>query len=63
MASLAQVVEQTEAQEVEQNDAVLSMVANYLTKVATFVNNSNLTINNTVGHNSSFVFLWRLIEN
>ena len=50
MASLAQVVEQTEAREVEQNGAVLSTVADYLTEVATFVNNTNATINSMVSH-------------
>lgn len=48
MASLAQSVERTEGQEVEQNGAVLSTVADYLTDVATFVNNPNVTINSTV---------------
>ena len=41
-------MEQTEGNEVEQNGAVLSTVADYLTDVATFVNDPNITINSTV---------------
>ena len=41
-------MEQTEGNEVEQNGAVLRTVADYLTDVATFVNNPNVTINATV---------------
>ena len=48
VAELAQAVKQTEANEVEQNDAVLNTVADYLMEVATFLNNSNITIDSTV---------------
>lgn len=48
-----QAVEQTEAREVEQNRAVLATVANYLTDIATFVADSNITINSTVSLASS----------
>lgn len=48
VAELAQAVKQTEANEVEQNGAVLNTVADYLTEVATFLNNSNITIDSTV---------------
>ena len=43
-------MEQTEGNVVEQNGAVLRTVADYLTDVATFVNNSNVTINATVSY-------------
>ena len=55
VASLAQVVEQTEGNEVEQNGAVLRTVADYLTDVATFVNNTNVTINATVSYTLTFI--------
>lgn len=43
-------MEQTEGNEVEQNGAVLRTVTDYLTDVATFVNNSNVTINAMVSY-------------
>ena len=43
-------MEQTEGNIVEQNGAVLRTVADYLIDVATFVNNSNVTINATVSY-------------
>ena len=43
-------MEQTEENEVEQNGAVLRTVTDYLTDVATFVNNSNVTINAMVSY-------------
>ena len=50
VASLAQAVELTQGNEVEQNSAVLQTVADYLTDVANFVNNTNVTINATVSY-------------
>ena len=44
----AQAVEQTEDREVEQNRAVLATVAGYLTDIATYVADTNITINSTV---------------
>jgi hypothetical protein len=48
VSSLAQVLELTQGNEVEQNSAVLQTIAGYLTDVANFVNNTNVTINATV---------------
>lgn len=44
----AQAVEQTQDREVEQNRVVLATIANYLTDIAIFVADSNITINSTV---------------
>lgn len=49
----AQAVEQTEDRQVEQNRAVLATVAEYLTDIATFVADSNITIDSTVSLASS----------
>ena len=49
-------MEQTEGSEVEQNGAVLRTVADYLTDVATFVNNPNITINSTVSFMQYIVY-------
>ena len=49
---LSQVIEQSENSTVEQNSEVLGAVANYFMNVATFVSDSNVTINITVSHNS-----------
>ena len=49
---LAQVVEQTENGKDEQDSEGLNTVAGYLTKLATFTNDSNLIINTTVSDNS-----------
>ena len=48
---LAQIINQTESSEVEQSSVVLDTVANYLTELANFVNNSNVTINSSVSLN------------
>lgn len=47
---LAQVIEQSERSVVEQNSEVLDTVANYITELAKFVNNSMVIINNTVSY-------------
>ena len=52
MSMLAQVVEQTENGKDEQDSEGLNTVAGYLTKLATFTNDSNLIINTTVSDNS-----------
>lgn len=57
VASLAQAVEQTEGNEVEQNGAVLRTVADYLTDVATFVNNTNITIDSAVSYTLSLLLM------
>ena len=49
----AQAVEQTEDRPVEQNGAVLATVTDYVTEIATFVADSNITINSTVSLASS----------
>ena len=48
MSMLAQVIEQTGNNEGEQNGAVLGITANYLMDLATFLNDSNLTISSNV---------------
>ena len=48
---LAQIINQTERSEDEQSSVVLDTVANYLTELASFVNNSNVTINSSVSLN------------
>lgn len=45
---LAQVIEQTVNSAVEQNNEVLSTVADYSTELATFVGDTNVNINRTV---------------
>lgn len=49
VSSLSQVVKMTE-NTTEQNSEVLGTVANYFNQLATFVNESNVTINTTVSH-------------
>ena len=48
---LSQVIEQSENSIVEQNSQVLSTVANYVTELAMFVNDSMVVINETVNQN------------
>ena len=48
---LAQIINQTERSEDEQSSVVLDTVANYLTELIKFVNNSNVTINLSVSLN------------
>ena len=48
---LTQIINRTESSEVEQSSAVLDTVANYLTELANFVANSNVTINSDVSLN------------
>ena len=48
---LSQVIEQSENSIVEQNSQVLSTVANYVTELAMFVNDSMVVINETVSQN------------
>ena len=50
-------MEQTEGNEVEQNGAVLRTVADYLTDVATFVNNTNITIDSAVSYTLSLLLM------
>lgn len=47
-ASFAQIIEQTENSQVEQNSEVLNTAAQYLDELATFVNETMITINDTV---------------
>lgn len=48
VSMFTRIVEQTEGSEVEQNQMVLTTVASYLTDIATFVADTNVTINSTV---------------
>lgn len=48
ISDLAKVIEGTEQSAINQNAAVLETVADYLTTLATFVTNVNVTINTTV---------------
>ena len=50
---LAEIVDGTVGDENEQDSAVLDTTANYLTDLATFLNNSNETISSTVSIQSS----------
>ena len=50
VSMLSQVIETSENSQADQNSEVLSTVANYFTEVATFVNSSMVTINNTVSY-------------
>ena len=55
VSGFALVVEQTRTTPVEQNMEVLGTVAQYLTNIATFVADTNVTINTSVSPN--FVLL------
>ena len=46
--SLTQIIQQTEQREDEQNNMVLGTVAKYLTNLAAYVNDSNITISSMV---------------
>ena len=48
VSMFTRIVEQTEGSEVEQNQMVLTTVASYLTDIAAFVADTNVTINSTV---------------
>ena len=48
VSMLAQVIEGSARNENEQNSTVLEITASYLTDLATFLNNSNETINSIV---------------
>lgn len=48
MSSLSSIVELSESNTNEQNSDVLNIVANYTAELATFVDNSNIIINDTV---------------
>ena len=50
MLNLSQVIKQSENSEAEQNSEVLGTVANYITELATFVNNSMVIIDKTVSN-------------
>ena len=52
---LAEIVDGTVGDENEQDSAVLDTTANYLTNLATFLNNSNENISSTVSIHSSGV--------
>lgn len=48
MSNLSSIVELSETNTIEQNSEVLNTVANYTTKLAKFVDNSNVIINDIV---------------
>ena len=48
---LAQAIERSENSTVEQNREVLDTVADYSAELATFISNSDISINNTVSKN------------
>ena len=48
MSNLSSIIELSESNTNEQNSEVLSTVANYTTKLATFVGDSNVIINDIV---------------
>ena len=50
---LAEIIDGTVGDENEQDSTVLDTTANYLTDLATFLNNSNETISSTVSIQSS----------
>ena len=52
VTSLTQIIQQTEQREDEQNNMVLRTVAKYLTNLAAYVNDSNITISSTVSVNT-----------
>ena len=62
VSMLAQIVKQTESDNGKQNSAVLGTTANYLMEVATFFNDSNVTINYNVSEIFEYnVMLWSCI--
>ena len=50
VSMLSQVIEESARNENEQNSTVLGTTANYLTDLATFLNNSNETISSMVNN-------------
>ena len=52
VTSLTQIVQQTEGRQDEQNNMVLGTVANYLTDLAAYINNTNVTISSVVSINN-----------
>ena len=48
VSSLSTIIEQSESSTTEQNSEVLDTVANYTAELASFVDDSNVIINNTV---------------
>ena len=56
MSVLAQIIEQSENNTIEQNNEVLNTIADYSTELATFVGDSDMNINDTVSMSLTTLF-------